>query len=334
MRILVLIGLFLMSHYTIGQDLHLSQFYNAPLVSNPALTGKYNATLRFVANQRQQWRSVTVPFNTFGFSVETNEISFMRNFSAGLSILNDRAGDSRLNTFIANISGAYNLKMNPDSSSNVRLALQTGFTQKRFDLNALQFDEQFNGLAYDPSLPNLENFDRNSLGFTNLNLGIDFDHVYYSRHRFSVGVATFNLLSPKFNFFDDSPSQLEERLNLLGYYQREFHDDWDVILSSQVMWQGAYKEQLVGVQFKRIWHDTKVLKRAGYIGGYMRAKDSAHLLLGLDYDDWRFGVTYDFNYSSLTNASRSRGGLELSVIYLMDVFKQNLKAHRACPDFI
>jgi hypothetical protein len=48
-----------------AQDLHFSQFYNAPLNLNPGLTGVFSGDLRFGANYREQWASVPVPYLTF-----------------------------------------------------------------------------------------------------------------------------------------------------------------------------------------------------------------------------------------------------------------------------
>jgi len=304
------------------------------VITNPALTGKHRGTMRFTANQRQQWKSVTVPFNTFAFSAETNRIAQNKNISAGLSILNDKAGDSKLNTLQINLSSAYVFSVNADSSAQVRLGVQTGFSQKKIDFTDLRFDEQYNGFAFDPSLPNFENAQNLKSNVVNLNLGLDFNKVVRDRQSYGVGISLFNLLKPTVSFLGENDSRLSERLSLQGFYHQDISKDLDIILSSQAMWQGTFREQIAGVQLKKIWHDNKVIRRAGYIGTFMRVKDSGYLLLAMDYDDWKFGVSYDFNYSPLNVASRYRGGLELSVIYILDIFNEKIKAHRACPDFI
>jgi len=324
----------LLSVSSLGQDIHLSQFYHSPLLTNPALTGKHEGTMRFVANNRQQWRSVTVPFNTFAISAESNRIFKKKNITAGLSIMNDKAGDSNLNTFQVNLSSAFVFAVNADSSAQVRIGAQTGFSQRKIDLSDLRFNEQYNGFAFDPILPNLENVANLKASFANVNLGLDFDKQMDDRHRYGVGVSVFNLTNPEYNFLGDNTSKLESRLSTQGYYHRDIAKDWDVIVSYQGMWQGKFQEQVAGAMFKRIWHDSKILKRAGYVGGFMRLRDSGYILVGMDYDDWKFGLSYDINYSPLNVASNYRGGLELSVIYLLDIFNETIKPHRACPDFI
>jgi len=317
-----------------SQDVHLSQYYHSPLITNPALTGKHDGTLRFVANQRQQWKSVTVPFNTFAVSAESNRIFQNDRISAGLSAMNDKAGDSKLNAFQVNLSSAFVFAVNQDSSAQVRLGFQTGFTQKKIDFTDLRFDEQYNGFAFDPSLPNFENAQNLRSTAVNFNLGLDFNKQVRERQSYGLGVSVFNLLKPEVSFLGETDSRLNERLSLQGFYHQDISKDLDIILSSQAMWQGSFREQIAGVMVKKIWQDNKVVKRAGYLGTFMRVKDSGYLLLAMDYDDWKFGVSYDFNYSPLNVASRYRGGLELSVIYILDIFNEKIKPHRACPDFI
>lgn len=53
-----------------SQDFHFSQFNETPDLVNPALTGVSNI-MRASIIYRDQWRSVTVPYTTYGVSVES-----------------------------------------------------------------------------------------------------------------------------------------------------------------------------------------------------------------------------------------------------------------------
>ena len=66
---------------TAAQDLHFSQFFNSPLVTNPANTGFIpDADYRIGANYRNQWSSVmSVPYKTvsaFAFEIYSYRISY------------------------------------------------------------------------------------------------------------------------------------------------------------------------------------------------------------------------------------------------------------------
>jgi hypothetical protein len=49
-----------------AQDISFSQFYDQPLLRNPALAGIFTGDVRFTASYRNQWQSVTIPYRTFG----------------------------------------------------------------------------------------------------------------------------------------------------------------------------------------------------------------------------------------------------------------------------
>jgi len=82
-----------------AQDLHYSQFYNAPLTINPALTGIFNGDQRVSASVRDQWRSVPVPWftATIGYDQKFYREKSKKSFFGIGGFLNyDRQGDSNL----------------------------------------------------------------------------------------------------------------------------------------------------------------------------------------------------------------------------------------------
>ena len=91
---------------TNAQDIHFSQFNNSPLNLNPGLIGVFNGDYRFVGNQRTQWSSVTTPYSTFGLSADANGL-FGSPIGAGLSIYNDKAGDSEFGTMQIGLGASY-----------------------------------------------------------------------------------------------------------------------------------------------------------------------------------------------------------------------------------
>ena len=53
-----------------------------------------------------------------------------------------------------------------------------------------------------------------------------------------------------------------------------------------------------------------------YAGSWYRWNDALIPYMGFEWSDFRLGVTYDVNTSSLKTASQKRGGIELSLIYI------------------
>ena len=53
-----------------AQDPHFSQFFASPLTLNPALTGKFDGTLRAAGNYRNQWPAFNNVYTTSTLSVD------------------------------------------------------------------------------------------------------------------------------------------------------------------------------------------------------------------------------------------------------------------------
>jgi len=53
-----------------------------------------------------------------------------------------------------------------------------------------------------------------------------------------------------------------------------------------------------------------------YLGAWLRFNDAIIPYVGLEWNDFRLGASYDVNVSSLNPASMKRGGIELSLIYI------------------
>src|SRR6188768_749359 len=69
--ILNLLVLFLaFSQNASSQDIHFSQIFETPLLRNPALAGLFTGDVRIQSVYRNQWNSVTVPYQTTSLSGE------------------------------------------------------------------------------------------------------------------------------------------------------------------------------------------------------------------------------------------------------------------------
>ncbi|RYY59656.1 MAG: type IX secretion system membrane protein PorP/SprF, partial [Chitinophagaceae bacterium] len=77
-----------------AQDLHFSQFFQAPLLRNPALAGIFTGDIRVQALYRDQWNSVTNAYRTTSLSGEYKmPIGKADDFlTLGAQVLYDQAG--------------------------------------------------------------------------------------------------------------------------------------------------------------------------------------------------------------------------------------------------
>src|SRR6476660_7773854 len=77
-----------------SQDIHFSQFFEAPLLRNPSLAGIFSGDIRVQMVYRDQWNSITTAYKTASVNGEYKmPVGKGNDFvTAGLQLLQDRAG--------------------------------------------------------------------------------------------------------------------------------------------------------------------------------------------------------------------------------------------------
>ncbi len=315
-----------------AQDIHWSQFNDNPLFQNPGNAGNFNGDYRFVANYRDQWRSVTVPYTTLSLSAD-GKLAKHKNLGYGILFFHDVVGDGSLRTIELQGNVSYLIKLSKDSTHTVRSGLNIGMNHRQLNFDQLYFNNQYDGIQYNPSLSSNEVLSNDRK--TNFSLGIGAVYEYYVNKRFNIigGVGAYNLNKPNQGFYNDVILR-DIRTNIFakGIYKIGF--DWDIIPSVNLSFQGKYNEIIFGSSFKYTLKDRLGEYRALYAGGWFRNKDAGYLSLGMDYQSWFVGLSYDINFSKLVPASRARGGFEIAVRYILHRFKPKKIVHRICPDYI
>src|SRR3989344_3545689 len=154
-KIILISAIVLLGNKTNAQDIHFSQWGQTPSLINPALTGSL-AVVRASVIYKDQWRSATVPYQTYGASFEMKfkasnwekqsdhltriyKKAFSRT-AGGLSFFNDKAGDGKMGSTQANLSFATFVKLS--KSSTLALGLQASLVQRRIDYTKLTFPNQ------------------------------------------------------------------------------------------------------------------------------------------------------------------------------------------------
>lgn len=319
--------------YLQAQDLHFSQFSTTPSYINPALTGKFNGDLRVTLNSRTQWRSVTVPYQSFAGTVDFSSVGKTDHLGTGLSVYYDRAGDSRLTTFKADLAASYKFNVSYDRRHSLALGLQGGLRNISIDYSALRFDNQYNGTAYDPAASNGEVFNYSRLLGAAFSTGIVYLYAG-KRNVFLAGAGAYNLVRSNQSFFETGQSPLDTRINFHAAAELSAGDNH--IISPTLFYgkQGILQEFIGGVQVKQVFVDDYRVYRAFALGAYYRNQDAGFLTANLELNDYNFGLSYDFNVSGLKKASNYRGAYEISVIYVFSKMKAGSRKFRTCPVFI
>jgi type IX secretion system PorP/SprF family membrane protein len=322
----------LLAHLVRAQDIHWSQFNDNPVFQNPGNAGNFDGDVRFVGNFRDQWRAVSVPYQTLSVSVDGKPYNF-RSLGIGGVFFHDVTGDGRLRTIEFQANASYQLKLTKDSTHTIRPGVNLGMNHRQVNWDAFKFGSQYNGQSYDPNMPTNELYSHDKKTNFSFGVGATYRYLIGKRKTFEAGVALFNINRPNQGFFDEKVTRdMRTNVNARLYYPLGL--DWDIIPSFQLSFQGKYREIIVGSSVKYTLVNRLSKYRAVYAGIWYRTLDAAYLTVGMDYQQWFVGLSYDMNFSTLTKASRVRGGFEIAVRYILFRFKPKKVVHRICPDYI
>jgi len=298
-----------------AQDIHYSQFYSSPLTLNPALTGINECNYRAGAMYRSQWKSVTNPYVTPSISFDINNVLQRLikkgTLSAGGLVLNDKAGTGELQNLTIMGSLGYAKPITANRKLSASFGLQFGYTQKKLDFSKLTWESQFNGQTFDPNLDPGESY-KDKFGYIDLNAGLYLSYAVSKNADVFLGGAAFHLLQPKEKFLNNgSDNKLDMRFVGHGGVRIGVTEKVDVIPQILYMTQAGAQEINVGASLSfKVNEDVKV-----FGGAYDRINDAVIVVAGIDYKRFRFGISYDVNTSSLTDASNGKGGFEISLGY-------------------
>ena len=328
------IGIIVSALWSKAQDIHFSQFYMNPVYLNPALTGNFDGEWRFALNQRSQWRSVSRPYNTVGISAENKQGLLLPGLYHGINIFHDAAGDGNYRTIEVSLSTAYQMYLDKDSVHSITPGINISLNYRSIDFSKLNFDNQYNGYYFDPSLPQNETFTTSSHAGFNLSVGALYTYHPEKRKKITLGVGLFNIPQIKQSFYGDDGIRRDRRFMVHGRGTFKLKEKIDVQPAFFAQFQGKFKEVVFGTNVRYIMTDKKGEYIAPYAGIYFRNKDAVNITGGLYYNNWIAGISYDFNVSQLAPASHVRGGLEFAVQYILHLFKPKVIQYRVCPDYL
>lgn len=316
-----------------AQDIHFTQWMHAPHTYNPSEVGNINGDHRFHANFRNQWSSVTIPFRTFAFMADSRALTKNRNLGFGASIIHDSTGDSQFQTTGFSGTISYQFKLPKDVPGFFSVGIQPSATQKKLDLTKLNFDNQYNGLFFDPSLPINESLTRFSRWYFDLAVGLRSFLNINAKNSIEFGFSAYNLLKPKQSFYDNDDITLDRRYN--GVIRLTHQLNKKVLLCPGILYsdQGTFFSYNMGMNVYYDISSSKYFKQKIFAGVYGRAVDSGSLIFGMIYGDWTAAVSYDINMSTLVPASNYRGGVEVGVIYVLRK-PEAPPRYKSCPPYL
>jgi type IX secretion system PorP/SprF family membrane protein len=318
-----------------AQDFHFSQMKFTPMNVNPSLaglSGKYNA----IANYRTQWNSVASPYTTLGASFDANLNSpYNRKgfLAGGINFYHDVAGDLKMTTSNVNFNIAYHIRLN--RTSTLGLGVQVGYAQRGIGQVKGFFASQYDGNDFDQTIISGESLGSRSFGYIDAGAGFVFKHNSLREgtfnsggYMFSAGVAAYHLTNPSYSFIQGGNDDLSVRYT--GFIESEFklnNPRFSLLPALYYQRQGSHQEILFGsyIKYSIVESTNKTSLRNNFsiaYGAFYRFGDAFVNKLLFDFSNYALGISYDINVSSLTQASRGRGGVEFMFrYYLLEKFQ-------------
>lgn len=315
-----------------AQDLHYTQFWISTLQVNPALTGMYPSEYRFTGHYRNQWFTVPVNYNTVSFTAEKN-FNIKNKLKIGLGLITslDRAGDSKYTSVLPALSVSTIFSLDKNANHKISLGLQAGLWYRQLDYTKLEWDQQYTGLEYNPSLPTGENLGINKASLFDLNTGLCYQGKYKSKVLWKLGLGIFHVLKPRFSIKTNQVN-LSLRYTAHANFQFNLNQRGYTLLTDFLYSKQSVKFEGLGGFRIRLPLSRYAFQNASIsFGPYYRFNDAVIGVIAAEYRSWLFTFSYDTNISNFVKATGTYGATELSVVYTYSSVKKNKEGKIICP---
>ncbi len=309
-KISAIAGLLLIAANTNAQDAHYTQFDASPVMLNPATTGVFdNSDWRVSARFRSQWGSLGTNFLTTSVAFD---MPFKDRIGIGGYFQNyDMASTINVTNFVG--SGSYEITEPNNGDYRLTAGLQVGFMIKSLNTNSFIFDNQYDEGLFNENLPTGEDFERGAKFSPDVNLGMFYQMTDESKEFIPWGsISLFHAIPTKDVFISNVKARVPLRWMFSGGGVWQADEKLKILPSLLYMKQRKDWEFDLNVLGQYHVEDTEY----DVIGGFSwRTSDAIAFHTGVHHRENIFRISYDFNTSSLSQFTRSRGAIEFSLLY-------------------
>jgi type IX secretion system PorP/SprF family membrane protein len=349
LRLICLLGIYLIGQPSLAQDAQFSQFYANPLYINPALAGSGEYP-RFMFNWRNQWPGLEVSFTTFSAAID----HYFDRYRSGLGLIyTSDLGGSGFRSQDIGLQYAYDLQIN--ANWNLRAGMQGSFVRRDAQLSDLLFGDQLQSyLSTGAISPTAEQLAGDFKQYFNLSSGL----FLYSE-KYWLGLSVHNMTRPDqriLQFANNQAEPVDYRLPVRYTLQigakfplvkgenyrdqyREGYRERSFTPTLLYKHQGSFDQLDIGAYFTLepisfgLWYRGIPIKEYEIGIGNNEALIG---LVGLQMGNFNFGYSYDFTISNL--GASTGGAHEISLRFLLipktrvGTKKKNYKSF-PCPKF-
>ena len=320
---------------TIAQDPNFSQFFASPLTLNPALTGKFDGLYRVAGNYRNQWPTFNNAFITSTASIDMsilrNRISELDRFGVGVMGFTDRSGNGVLLNNFASLAVSYHKGLDEDGYHQIGLGFQGSYVNKRLDVTKVVFEDQLTPLGFTNVTNEVFLNNQVNLSYIDINAGVLYNGTTNGYNNFYVGASMYHINRPK-ESFKGGQFFLPGRITLQAGGRIPAGPYNYLHFAANHSFQANATNTMIGGAYALNVNADETNPVNLYFGSWYRFNDAIIPYLGLEFGEFHIGATYDVNTSSLKPGSNSKGGAEISLIYIKRPSDPNLK-NLNCPKF-
>ena len=321
-----------------AQDPHFSQFYAMPLTLNPALTGVSNYKIQANVQYRNQWQSVTIPFQTTAASLsgmlfKDNGLLGDDYVGLGMSVINNESGDVQFRNPQAMLYAAYHKSLDGDAQHFLSGGFTYGVGQRAINGGLLTFNSQFDGSIFNSNIPSGEMLGSESITYQDFGAGIAYSFTYDAQSSFYVGGALTHINTPNISFLpNEYEDPLDRKFTLYSGGSLPINDKFTMLFQGIILRQGGFNEINLGafVRYNLVstYYGSSESDISVVFGTTHRVGDAQVAVVRFDIYNFMIGFSYDANISELRAASQTIGGFELSVGYQFGEVQQG---RSGCP---
>lgn len=305
-----------------AQDPAFSQFYANPLFLNPAYAGNTECG-RLNLNYRNQWPSLSNAFVTYNVAYDQSLPAI--NSGYGLMVMNDQQGDGAYNRI--SINAFYSYKLQLANNMDLSFGAKGAFLQEKLSWEKLIFADQINPVSGVINSSGLETApDNNQISNVDFGAGLLFGYDDF----FFAGIAADHLTEPEMAFYGDDKYAIPMKLTFhtgvvinasKGGFGAQRPDDITIEPNLMFVQQGDFRQLNAGMY---------VNMQSFVLGGWFRHAfeniDAVMILAGINYQNFRFGYSYDFTLSKI--GGNSGGAHEISFAWNFCIIRDSKRVIR------
>lgn len=333
LKILVLACSLQLTAICFSQDIHFSQFFEAPLLRNPSLAGIFTGDVRVQLVYRDQWNSVTNAYKTGSLNAEYKmPIGKANDFvTAGIQAMYDRAGT--VSWVSAHFLPAlnYHKSLSVERNSFLSLGFMGGPVIRQFDRSKMTTNSMYDGLG------DGETFVQPKFTYIDAAVGMSYNTQLNDNpdNNIFFGLAYHHFNRPKNSFYRNASAEVEPKwVGSVGVRFSVTPESY-ITLQADHSIQGKFKETVAGALYGiKLAGDLDRPLYTIHGGLFMRWNDAVIPVIKLDYAPLSVSFSYDANISKLKTSSRGRGGFEISVSFVGFLDRDNSTLNAVyCPRF-